>query len=299
MVEERKEISKSKKNVKSKTNIKQQSEIAKVKKVQPSKKRKQVADEKSARMKKNRKIKKFLSWTILLAIFVGIAIFVCTSEMFKICNIEITGNSQVSQETILLLSEIKQDQNVFLTNTTKAENKITENPYIKEVHVKKMLPDKIKIEIVEKQKAYIIEFDGMYAYIDKRGYILETTTSKVDNLITLQGYSTQNENIIAGNLLCKEDLEKLEDLQNILNSAEKNEMQDKIDRINIKDENNYILNMAIYKKIVYIGDTSNLATKMLRTKDIIDKTMELEGKIFVNGNFNQGFDPYFREEVNN
>ena len=38
---------------------------------------------------------------------------------------------------------------------------------------------------------------------------------------------------------------------------------------------------------------------MLRTKDIIDKTMGQEGKIFVNGNFNEGFDPYFREEANN
>ena len=38
---------------------------------------------------------------------------------------------------------------------------------------------------------------------------------------------------------------------------------------------------------------------MLRTKDILDKTMENEGKIFVNGEFNKGFDPYFREEPNN
>ena len=42
-----------------------------------------------------------------------------------------------------------------------------------------------------------------------------------------------------------------------------------------------------------------MATKMLRTKDILDKTMENEGKIFVNGEFNKGFDPYFREEPNN
>lgn len=299
MIEERKEISKNKKNIKPKNNIKKTSESAKVKKVQPINKRKQVADEKSARIQKNRKIKKLISWTILFAIFAGIAVFLSTSEMFKICNIEITGNNQISQETLLLLSGIQQGQNVFLTNTAKVENKITQNPYIKEVHVKRMLPDKIKIEIIEKQKAYIIEFDGMYAYLDRNGYILEISTNKVDGLITLQGYLTTKENIVAGNVLCDKDLEKLEDLQNILNSAEKNEIQDKIDKINIIDKNNYILSMSIYKKIVYIGDTGNLATKMLRTKDIIDKTMELEGKIFVNGNFNDGFDPYFREEANN
>ena len=69
--------------------------------------------------------------------------------------------------------------------------------------------------------------------------------------------------------------------------------------IYIKDKNDYIINLPMYRKIVYIGDTSSLATKILRTKDILDKTMENEGKIFVNGEFNKGFDPYFREEPNN
>lgn len=293
MVEERKNISKKKKSVNSKGKTKKQAEVQKVRK------KSKQADDKSARIQKNRNIKKLITWTILISIIIGITVFLCTSEMFKICNIEITGNSQVSQETLLLLSEIQLGQNIFLTNTSKAEDKITQNPYIKEVNIKRQLPDKIYIEIVEKQKTYIIELDGMYAYIDKNGYILETSINKFNNLITLQSYSTLKENIIAGNMLCEEDLEKLEDLQKILQSAEKNDLSDKINNINIKDSYNYILTMAAYKKMVYIGDTSNLATKILRTKDIIDKTMELEGKIFVNGSFNDGFDPYFREEANN
>ncbi len=261
--------------------------------------RKKQADDKSARIKKAKAIKKLFTWTILIAMIVGILVFLCKSELFEICNIEITGNSQVSQEAILSLSEIKLQDNIFLSNVAKAKKKISQNSYIKQVEIKRVLPDKIKIEVIEKQKAYMLQIDGNFAYIDKNGDILEIARVQIENLITLQGCSTPKDNIVAGNTLNEQDIEKLEDLQKILKSGEKNEIRDKISSINIKNKNEYILNLPVYKKKVYIGDTSNLATKMLRTKDIIDKTMGKEGKIFVNGDFNDGFDPYFREEANN
>lgn len=261
--------------------------------------RKKQADDKSARIKKAKAIKKIFTWTILIAMLVGLFVFLCKSELFEICNIEITGNSQVSQEAILSLSEIKLQDNIFLSNIAKAKKKISQNSYIKQVEIKRVLPDKIKIEVIEKQKAYMLQIDENFAYIDKNGDILEIAGGKIENLITLQGCSTPKDNIVAGNSLNEQDIEKLEDIQKILKSGEKNEISDKISSINIKNKNEYILNLPVYKKIVYIGDTSNLATKMLRTKDIIDKTMEKEGKIFVNGDFNDGFDPYFREEANN
>lgn len=270
-------------------------------KVEPNKKKvkRKQADDKSARIKKAQKIRKLFTWTILIGIVVGILTFLCKLEMFNICNIEITGNAQITQETLLQLSGIDINDNIFLANTIKAKNKISENPYVKEVSIKRELPDKIRIEVVEKQKAYMLQVDVGYAYVDKYGDVLEVSENKLENLIMLQGYTTSKAQITPGSKLNEADLEKLEDVQKILKSGEKNELNDKIAGINIKDKNDYILNMPTYKKIVYIGDTSNLSTKMLRAKDIIDKTMDLEGKVFVNGEFGEGFDPYFREEANN
>lgn len=266
---------------------------------QNNKSKRKQADDKSARIKKAQKIRKLFTWTILTGIVVGILVFLCKSKLFNICNIEVTGNAQITKETILQLSGININNNIFLVSTRRAENKISETPYVKEVNIKRELPDKIKIEVVEKQKAYMLQIDAGYAYVDKYGDILETSENKLENIIILQGYTTPDNEIKSGNKLKQTDLEKLEDVQKILKSGEKNEINDKITSININDKNNYILNMSTYKKIVYIGDTSNLSTKMLRTKDIIEKTMEIEGKIFVNGEFSQGFDPYFREEANN
>jgi len=295
----REQISKKKSAKKSKENIKKKKQSQSIKQNNKNNKTKMQADDKSARIKRAKLIKKLLRWTILIGIIIFILIFLFTSKMFKVCAIETIGNSQISQEMLLSLSGLNLEKNIFLSNTAKAENKINENPYVKEVNVKKILPDKIKIEIIEKQKVYMLEFEGNYAYLDSNGYILEITTTKLENIIKLQGFFTQKEDIVVGNYLNEEDLERLEDIQKIINSAEKNSFKDKISGINITDKNNYSLTLQTLKKIVYIGNTSNLPTKMLRTKDIIDKTMEKEGKIFVNGNFNKGFDPYFREEPNN
>ena len=106
------------------------------------------ADVKSAGVKKVKSPRELFNWTVLIAMAIGIVVFLCKSEMFNICNIEVTGNNHVSQEVILTLSEIQLNKNIFLSRTSKAEQKISTNPYIKEVNVKRILPDKIKIEIV-------------------------------------------------------------------------------------------------------------------------------------------------------
>ena len=58
-----------------------------------------------------------------------------------------------------------------------------------------------------------------------------------------------------------------------------------------------ILKCEKEKKKVHIGDTSNLSNKMLYVQSIIEKEKDKEGDIFVNGDLNNGFNPYFREKV--
>ena len=171
-------VSKEKDKKEIKKAVPQTKECEQKQKVPAKKVRNKVADEKSARVKKAKSPGKLITWTILIAMVVGTLVFLCKSEMFNICNIEITGNKQVSVQMIRQLSEIKLNNNIFLANTIKAANKISQNPYIKEVNVKRELPDKIKIEIVEKQKAYMIQLNQKIAYIDKNGDILEVSTTR-------------------------------------------------------------------------------------------------------------------------
>lgn len=280
----------------------------KVKKIEQSKvnanqlkqqngRRQSKADEKSARLKKMRKIKNFIKWTILIGIIIGILVFLYTSGLFNICKIEIIGNAQVAQEEILELSKIKIGDNIFLCNKIQTQSNLETHPYIQETKITCKLPDKIQIEITEKQRAYQIQVESGYAYIDNQGYILEISNIKIDKPI-LQGSITTAENIIPGNRLNQEDLERLNDVLKIIKNSQEIQMQDKITILNMENKNNYILTLQDLKKVIYLGDTSNLANKMLYIKAIIEREVEKEGKIFVNGKFSEGFEPYFREEPN-
>lgn len=260
--------------------------------------KKKKADDKSARLKKMRKIKNFIKWTILLGIIIGVLVFLCTSNLFNICEIETVGNEQITQEQIIGLSPIKLGDNIFLCNQIKTKRILSSNPYVEEVKITRKLPDKIQIQITEKQKAYLIQLDTGYAYIDNQGYVLEIAETKIDKPV-LQGYSTAKEEILPGRRLCEEDLERLGEVLKIVKSSSEIQIQDKITIINIENKNNYILTLQELKKVIYIGSQSNLANKMLYIKAMIEREEGKEGKIFVNGKLNEGFEPYFREEANN
>ena len=288
------------KNVKQEQNIENEKQTNKLqtKTKQLQKRSKQSkADEKSARLKKMRKIKNFIKWTILIGIIIGMIVFICTSGLFNICKIEVIGNEQVGQEEILELSEIKMGDNIFLCNKIQTQSNLEKHPYIQGIKITQKLPDKIQIEVTEKQKAYQIQVESGYAYIDNQGYVLEISNIKIDKPI-LQGNVTTIENIIPGNRLNPEDLERLNDVLKIIKNSQEIQIEDKITKISIENKNNYILTLQNLKKVIYLGDISNLANKMLYIKAILERESEKEGKIFVNGKFSEGFEPYFREEIN-
>ena len=53
----------------------------------------------------------------------------------------------------------------------------------------------------------------------------------------------------------------------------------------------------IENKYVHLGDSSNLSNKMLYVVAILEKEKENAGDIFVNGDLNNKFQPYFRQKV--
>lgn len=67
--------------------------------------------------------------------------------------------------------------------------------------------------------------------------------------------------------------------------------------MNVEETNEYIVYMAEKAKTVHLGNNSNLGTKILYVKAILEAEEENEGDIFVNGDLNNGFQPYFRKKV--
>lgn len=240
--------------------------------------------------KKNRKILKI---SLLLFIIVGLIIFIFVSPVFNIRNIEVNGNEIISSDTIISLSGIKTNENIFQISKKSINNRLKENPYVKDVIIDRKLPGTVVLNVDERKIAYQIKVINSYVYIDYQGYILEVS-SKEKNVPLVEGFNTDQESILKVNRLSGVDIEHLKVLLKIIENAQKNEISKLIYKIIIKD-NEYILDLKNEKKTVYLGNAKDITNQMSYVKLISEKEKNNQGKIFVNGDINSGFKPYFRE----
>lgn len=259
-------------------------------------KRKKISQEARKKRKKNKRIKTALKIILSVGIILGGVIFALTSPIFNIKDIKVMNNNQVSSDTIISLSELKQDENIFKFYKNNVINKIKENPYIENVKIQRKIPNKIEIEVKERVAKYSVDYMGKYAYINTQGYILEIAEESKDMTI-IQGITTAEDEVVPGKRLNNDDLNKLEDVIKILDSANENGLEGKVTSIDISNKNEYSIYIEKENKKVHLGDSTNLSNKMLYVISIIEAEKGKQGDIFVNGDLNNKFQPYFREKV--
>lgn len=265
------------------------------KKLQENQKR--ISKKQAQILKKKKKIKRIVKWTTLSLIIIGGIIFALVSPIFNIKDIQVYNNEQISTETIISLSQLKIDQNIFKFSVNKVKNEIKTNPYIENVQIKRKIPNRIEINVEERQKKYNVQFLNGFAYINNQGYILEISEQKAEGLPVIQGISTEVEQIAEGNRLNTEDLEKLGTVIQIMNICKNYELDSKISSIDITSKTNYIIYMEEEKKAIYLGDESNLSNKMLYVPAILAENQGKQGTIYLNGDINNNFKPRFKLSV--
>lgn len=259
-------------------------------------KQRELDKKEEKRKRRNKKIKLTLEILLIVAIIVGGTVFAFTSPIFNIKQILVENQNQVSAETIISLSGLKCNDNIFNFNKSEIIKKIKENAYIEDVKIQRKLPSTIQINVQERQAKYSVEFMGKYAYANTQGYILDISEESKD-LIILQGISTPEDQIAPNSRLNHEDLEKLGDVIKILKAAQENNLDSKITKIDISNEKEYIIYIQEEKKTVHLGDNTNLSNKMIHILALIEQEKNIEGDIFVNGDLNNKFRAYFREKV--
>lgn len=258
--------------------------------------KKEFAKKQRKRDKRLKRIKFFLKLILLIGVISGIIAFATCSPIFNIQNIEVTNNKQLSPETIISLSELSVGQNIFKFWKNDVENKIKSNAYIESVELKRVFPNKLQINIQEREAKFSVPVLGEYAYINTQGYILEITQNQL-NLPIITGISTKEEEIKPGNRLNNKDLTELEIILKIISAMKENQLDKEVTSIDISNKNDYIIYMQNEKKKIHLGDGSNLSNKMLYVIAIINEEKGKEGEIFANGDLNQKFKVYFREKV--
>ncbi len=260
------------------------------------KQRRALTKKERKRKKRIKRIKFFLKLILFVGLASGTIIFALTSPIFNIKDIKVINNNQVQADTIISLSELKKEDNIFKFYGKNVVNKIKENAYIENVKIHRKLPNTIEIKVEERTPTFSVDYMGKYAYINTQGYILEIAETN-NGMTIIQGATTKEEDIQPGNRLCNEDLSRLEETIKILDSANENKLEGKVTSIDISNKNEYSIYIESEKKKVHLGDSTNISNKMLYVLAIIEKEKGKEGDIFVNGDLNNKFQPYFREKV--
>ena len=272
-------------NMTNKNNQKKEKQIKRINDIKQQKKE-----------KKRKRSNRILKITLFLFVIVGIAVFAMVSPIFNIQEIQITDNNIVSSETIMSLSELKLGNNLFRFSKNDVKNKIKQNPYIDNVEIKRQIPSKILITVKERVPEYSLEYMGQYAIINNQGYILEIKDTP-NELIIVKGILTDEDVLEVGKRLNEEQLDKLENIIRINNMLKENNFEPKITSININDKNEYDIYIDQEQKTVHLGDASNLSNKIPFILAIIEAEKGNKGEIFIDGNLNDKFRPYFRKSI--
>ncbi len=249
---------------------------------------------KKLKKKKKQKLSVILiKWTILLGALVAAIVFFMMSPLFDITGVEVIGNEKISKETILSLSGISLGDNLYQNKKETIQKNMKQEAYIESVEVKRILPDKIQLQIKERKATFLLEYASSYFYMSNQGYMLEVSSQMLEVPI-IKGYTTPIEELEVGGRLNKEDLIRLEIVLKIVEAIDSNGITAKVNRIDISDKQNYTLYMEEEKKIVYLGDASHLSSRMLYIKVALEDTKGLEGEIFANGDLEKE-KVFFRE----
>ena len=261
-----------------------------------SKQKSKITVEEKIRRQKRRIIKKISTFLFLLILTLGAIVLLFLSPAFNIKSIEVINNNIISSEQIINLSGLSTNENILKFSKKETKNNIILNPYIEDVEIKtNMFSGNVQIDVKERIPTLMLEYGNSYVYINNQGYILEISTEPISSPI-IKGYTTPLEDIKPGNRLNKDDLERLETVLKILETANSNNIGNLITHIDIKNSKNYVVILESEDKTVYLGNCMDLSTQILYIKEMLEREKGIEGEFFVDMDLNTS-NPVFREKV--
>ena len=136
-------------------------------------------------MKKNKKRINTSKVVIIFSLILIVVIVLYTSlnsGIFNSDNIEIEGNKYVESEYIIKALEVNNNKNIFRYNIKDMEEILLNNKYIDKVEIKRLLPNTLKVSIIEKEIVANLYNEEIYCYIDKEvNFIDEIDENNKDN----------------------------------------------------------------------------------------------------------------------
>ena len=205
--------------------------------------------------------------TLLLMITIGMYTLL-NSELFETKNIEIVGNTVLSDDEIINKLDMNDDKNIFM--------------YVEDVKIKRNIPSGLKVTIKEKEIYAILRDRKDYCYIDNQANFIEQIKDiEKDDIVKVDvSYIIEDNNVKFKDKEEKDTLIKLLDAIKECNLSKKiNEINfEKSDIINIYTNDNIQIKLNKDNNIKYnISRSSAIMAdlqKKSNNKGIVDLTYQ-------------------------
>jgi cell division protein FtsQ len=96
---------------------------------------------------------------------------------FRVKEVEVEGGRKITKEALLSLTVMEGRPNLFSVKLKEVVKQIESHPWIEQVRVRKVFPNKILIQVEERKPMAIIQLEELY-YIDTRGEIFSPVGEK-------------------------------------------------------------------------------------------------------------------------
>lgn len=174
--------------------------------------------------------------TLLLAVLAMAAVtaLLCVFLLFKVADIQVTGDLVYSQEEVLALCDYAIGDNLLFAPTQSQEERLeSQLPYVEDAEVIKHFPNTLEIRITAAQTAASVSSGGGWLYVSSQGKILELGAEPAAATMQVTGFvSTATQ---PGQYLQAEDATALSALQEILTALTQREMITQCTRLDLTD----------------------------------------------------------------
>lgn len=228
---------------------------------------------------RKRKRKKLIKRYTLFVTFAIIIIFLLMTNLsiFNVKTIEYRDNILVKDvELDKLYSPI--GKNIFLLNGKEVKNAYKKNPYIEDIKIKRVYPDKIVLDFKEKNATYYIKNENKYYVLSDKLVLLEVRNN-IDGLNLVETINLDVKDKIVGNTITESEY--------VVNVA--SEIAEIMSR-NISNIKFNLFDFSNSQKIivyhdgieVILGDINMLEEKLNKSINIIEAGVISTGNGYIN-----------------
>jgi len=126
----------------------------------------------SGKKKKKRKKKRyFLKFCIFCLLCTG-GYFFLTSEYFNVTAIDVSGNEFYTRAQLIQMTGIQTGKNLFEFDVSDIRDKLLEDPYIKNVKIRRVPMGTVRIVVTERVEYAAVPYGESYVLLDKEGTVL-------------------------------------------------------------------------------------------------------------------------------